>query len=652
MKRLLLLTTLLPLFSLSQDLSTFRSEQAAIVEAERKAAERLMSAGDMKSVASGNFNVHHYRCEWQINPAVRYIQGKITTSFTMVQAGNSVTFDMVNQLNVDSVVYHGNKITFQRPLNNSLVVQFPAVITAGTKDSVTVFYQGDPAGGGFGAFHQGTHGSPAVPVIWTLSQPYGAKDWWPCKDDLVDKADSLDIYITHPNAYVSSSNGLMMGQQAAGGNIITHFRHRYPVASYLIAIAITNYVVNPDTVMVGSKAYNWTSYAYPESAGPFFGQERTFGMVAFRVFTKLFGEYPFANEKYGHTQFGWGGGMEHQTNSFMFNTSPNLSAHELGHQWFGDKVTCGSWQHIWLNEGFATYLTVLFLEHGFPAFYRGQLQTNLTSIVSQPGGSVFVSDTTNTNRIFDGRLSYNKGSYVVHMLRWVLGDSAFYRGLRNYLEDPSLRYGFARTPDLQRHLEQASGKNLTSFLQKWVYGEGYPNYHADWNQVSGSPWVTVKLNQTTSHNSVSFYDMPVMLEFRNATQSVRVIADHRYSGQVFSFNPGIQVDTVVIDPDLWLISRTKTSAKTTAQLLPFDDIQVYPVPAPNNATFRLRNATGNRLSLRLFNAAGQLMFKRDINTAAGAEVEVQIPFERYARGVYTLQIQNDKDLKLLKRIVH
>ncbi|HEX6181572.1 MAG TPA: M1 family metallopeptidase, partial [Chitinophagaceae bacterium] len=428
MKKILLLTTLLPLFATSQELPGFKSDQAAIIESERKAAEKLMSASGMGSVASNNYNVHHYRCEWQLDPAVRYIRGKITTAFTMTQPGNSITFDMVNQLAVDSVVYHGSKITYLRPLDNSLVVNFPSPINANTKDSVTVFYQGDPAGGGFGAFFQGTHGSPAVPIIWTLSEPYGAKDWWPCKDGLVDKADSIDILITHPNSYTASSNGMMVNQQVSGGNITTHFKHRHPIATYLVALAVTNYIVNNDTVMVGNKSYKWISYSYPESVGSFIGQERPFGMVAFRIFTQLFGEYPFANEKYGHTQFGWGGGMEHQTNSFMFNTSPNLSSHELGHQWFGDKITCGSWQHIWLNEGFATYSTILFLQYGFPTFYKTQLQTNLNSVVSQPGGSVFVPDTSNASRIFDGRLSYNKGSYVVHMLRWVVGDSEFFRG--------------------------------------------------------------------------------------------------------------------------------------------------------------------------------------------------------------------------------
>lgn len=644
----LLLTTLLPCLSYSQE-RAFRNEQSAIAESERKAAEAFLTAG-MQSVASGNYDVSHYRCEWSLDPAVRYIRGKITTSFTMMQAGNNITFDMANQLAVDSVVYHGAKITYSRATNNGLQVTFPGNLNAGVRDSVSVYYQGDPAGGVSGAFYQGAHAG--VPIVWTLSEPYGAKDWWPCKDDLTDKADSIDILMTHPATYTSSSNGLMLTRQAvAGGNVVTHFKHRYRIAAYLVAIAATNYVVSNDTVRVGNKVYPLISYAYPENAGTFFGSEN-YTKEAFRIFTQLFGEYPFANEKYGHTQFGWGGGMEHQTNSFMYNTSPQLSAHELAHQWFGDKVTCGSWQHIWLNEGYATYLTALFLQYGYPSFYAPFLQTTFNSVVSQPGGSVFVPDTTNTNRIFDSRLTYNKGAYVAHMLRWVLGDSAFFRGMRQYLEDPALRYNFAKTADLQRNLEQVSGKNLTAFFQKWIYGEGYANYNATWYQAAGSPWVSLKLDQTTSHNSVLFYEMPVEIEFRNATQKVRRVVDHRNSGQVFSLNVGFAVDTVIIDPDIWILAKTKTSAKTTVELLPPDDLQLYPNPSPGNATVRLRNASGNRLSVRVFNVAGQLLFRRDIATAAGAQADVYIPFARYPRGVYIVDIQNDKDLKVRRKIVH
>ena len=369
-----------------------------------------------------------------------------------------------------------------------------------------------------------------------------------------------------------------------------------------------------------------------------------------RALTKFFGEYPFIKEKYGHTQWHWPGGMEHQTNSFMVNTSPNISAHELGHQWFGDKVTCRSWAHIWLNEGFATYSTAIFLEDQFPSFYIPYMRSALNNIVSSPGGSVYVPDTNDVNRIFSNRLSYNKGSYVVHMLRWVLGDSLFKKGIQQFLNDPQLAYGTALTADLQQHLEQVSGKNLTTFFQKWVYGEGYANYNAVWRQNNNN-WATVDLTQTTSHASVSFYDMPVQLVFRNATQSKSFVVDHKYSGQRFSLDVGFVADTVIIDPNIWILARTKTSQKVPTTTTASDDVLIYPNPSPSNGNVVVRNPTGTSISVQLFNSIGQILFTTQVQTI-GRDEFITLPLDRYARGVYWVRVRNDKGLNLVRKIVH
>jgi aminopeptidase N len=185
------------------------------------------------------------------------------------------------------------------------------------------------------------------------------------------------------------------------------------------------------------------------------------------LYADLFEPYPYADEKYGHAEFGWGGGMEHTTVSFMGGLGRGLIAHELGHQWFGDKVTCGSWQDVWLNEGFATYLAGMVIENlDGEADFRSWKQDQISSVTYYPDGSVYIpaQDTTSVNRIFSSRLSYNKGSMVLHMLRKKLGDAVFFQGLREYLDDPNLAYGYAKTPDLMQHLESASGEDLTEFF--------------------------------------------------------------------------------------------------------------------------------------------------------------------------------------------
>lgn len=646
MKLTLLFFYFIPYLIFAQDTTSFFKEMTRIAETEQKTAAALASK-QVFSGASQNFDVHHYRCEWQIDPAVWFIKGVVTPSFRMIASGNAITLDINSALQVDSVIYHEAKIAFTQGPGDVVTVHFPSAITTGTKDSVSIYYKGVPLFTGYGAFYQTQHAG--VPVIWTLSEPYGAKYWWPCKDDLVDKADSLDLFITHPAIYTASSIGMIVNRQVTDTLATTHFRHRYPIASYLVALAVTNYAMDDDTITVNNKSYRFISYSYPEAVGYFFGQEM-YAKDAFRLFVKLFGEYPFANEKYGHTQFGKGGGMEHQTNSFMSNTSPTLSAHELGHQWFGDKVTCGSWSDIWLNEGFATYSSGLYIKEYFdPRYFKGFLSDALASVVSQPGGSVFVYDTTDINRIFSARLSYNKGAYVAHMLRWVLGDSVYFRGLRRYLDDSLVKYGFARTADLQRNLEQESGKSLNSFFQKWVYGEGYPNYHATWSQ-NANRWAKVKLDQTTSHQSVSFYEMPVMLKFRSATDSTVVVVDHKYSGQEFNISLNFVADTVIIDPDVWILSKVKTSEKLASQNS-FDLIQVYPNPAPFNLNFSLRNPTGNQLYIKLFNSAGQLVYRRE-QSLNGQDIDLIIPMRKYPKGTYVLDIRDDKKLKSIRRIIH
>ena len=232
--------------------------------------------------------------------------------------------------------------------------------------------------------------------------------------------------------------------------------------------------------------------------------------------------YPYSKEKYGHAEFGWGGGMEHTTMTFMGGWNRGLIAHELAHQWFGNKVTCGSWEDIWLNEGFATYLAALVIENfdGETSF-KAWRSSSINYITSQSSGSTFVTDTTSVNRIFDGRLSYNKGAMILHMLRYKLGDDPFFQGIKNYLADPKIAYGYARTIDLQRHLEAVSSIDLTEFLNDWFLGEGYPTYQVTWYQNPTNKEVQFTVNQNQSHSSVSFFEMPLACKSKRFFGAIR-----------------------------------------------------------------------------------------------------------------------------------
>ena len=618
------------IFAQHENLCKAVEEIAAV---ERNSFQRSQSVN--RSQASSNFQVTYYRCVWDIDPAIRHIKGSVTSHFITSTSSNTISYDLASQLNVDSVYYHGNKISFSRPAD-LLQITLPSSIQPGQKDSVTIFYQGIPASTAFGSFNHTTHGG--VPVLWTLSEPYGSKDWWPCRNGVDDKADSIDIIISCPNAYRASSNGTLVNEIDNAISRTSFFKHRYPIASYLVAFAVTNFKVLNHSVQLGTTNLPMITYCYPEDENSF--QQNTPRVLQqLSLFHQYFGDYPFINEKYAHTQFSWGGGMEHQTNSFIISPNEGLMAHELGHQWFGDKVTCGSWQDIWLNEGFATYLSYFYFEKTDPVGHLSRFKSLSNSITSLPTGSVWVDDTTNVGRIFNGRLTYNKGAYLLHMLRWVLGDTLFFRGIRQYINDPKLAYGFARTDDLKRNLEQVSGKNLTEFFKDWYFSQGHPSYTVKWNQ-DNNHHALLSVSQTTSHPSVSYFEMPLALKFKSGSQEKTIVVNNTKNNEFFSQQIGFKADTVIIDPDYWILSRNNVSLKDITLTIPPSgfEINVFPVPTSSNTvTLSVMNPVAAKMSLRLFNAMGQLVWNQQVSTAGPVEL-IQINISKLSAGVYLLRV--------------
>lgn len=616
---------------------------------EQAAHQRIIAGNNMlESItsASNNYDVKYYRCEWEVNPAVRYITGKVTVFFVITSPTNNIQIDLATTLTVDSVKQR-NALLVTQHTNNTLSFNFPATINTGVLDSVSIFYKGVPPSNGFGSFTTATHAG--TPVMWTLSEPYGSRDWWPCKNGLDDKADSVDILITTPSQYRAASNGMLQSETlSAGGTKKTaHWKHRYAIVSYLVCLAVTNYTVFNNSVLLGSTNVPMQTYCYPESLAAFqAGTQNT--LDAMQYFHNNYGDYPFIKEKYGHVQFSWGGGMEHQTASFMANVGESLVAHELGHQWFGDKVTCASWEDIWLNEGFATYLAATYLENKYPANTLTSRRNVINSITSSTSGSVWVDDTTNVGRIFSGRLSYNKGSYLLYMLRWKLGDQVFLNAIKQYINDPRLAYGFAKTDDLKRNLEQVSGQNLTEFFKDWFKGQGYPTYNVQWTQI-GSSYVNIKMNQTTSHSSVDFFEMPVALKFKNATQEKTIVVDNKTNGETFFRNIGFIADTVLIDPELWLVTKNNTTAKVPDAIAGQNIVQVFPNPVGDHFYIYMRKMVAGPANINLYNALGQRVYTRIVNLVNGAEY-VEVPSQHLSKGVYFLKIHAG-DFKFVKKLL-
>ncbi|WP_025762532.1 M1 family metallopeptidase [Dyadobacter tibetensis] len=545
-------------------------EDISILEKKGRGSQLMFA--DRRNViqSSGNFDVRYIRAEWTVDPGVRWIDGKVTIYYRMQTSGSNIALDLSQSLQVNLVTQRNIQLSILHQDDN-LLISIPHT-EVGVLDSLTINYSGNPGNSGIGSFNVTTHGSPSIPVMWTLSEPFGSKDWWPCKNGLNDKADEgVDLIITHPasyagNTYRAAANGVLMEEtNLPNGKVRTHWRHRYPIASYLVCFAITNYTLTTRHVLIDGVSLPVINYAYPESKVSFDAGIQH-ALDAMEFFSTELEPYPFISEKYGHVQFGWGGGMEHQTNSFMVNMDENLVAHELAHHWFGNKITCNSWHDIWLNEGFATYLANIYRENKYPSLKNSIRASGINNITSVPNGSVRVEDTTDVNRIFSGRLSYYKGAHLLYMLRWIMGDAPFLLALRNYLSDPLLSYSYARTSDLKRHLEAVAGKDLTYFFDQWYSGQGYPSYQLEWRKISSG--VQFSLKQTTSHASVDFFQLPVPIMFRNNTtnQQKLVIADHTFSGQNFTELLGFVPETAQIDPEYWLISKNNTVTELTDPL--------------------------------------------------------------------------------------
>lgn len=574
---------------------------------------------------SDNIDVTYYNCYWNIDPSQNFISGNVQINFKSVSSSiDTLYFDLSNSLVCDSIYFHQQTISFLHQ-NNQLFIPTQGVLSI---DSIAIYYHGIPSTSGFGSFKQGTH--QGSPIIWTLSQPYGASDWWPCKNTLNDKADSIDVLIDVPSDMVAVSNGVLLSQQQNGTKKIYHWKHQFPVATYLIAFAVTNYSLIEFNVPFDTTNTVIQNYVYPEDSTLASSQALNI-IPTMQLFDSLFGVYPFYKEKYGQAQFGWGGGMEHQTISFLNNFGNELVAHELAHHWFGDKVTCNSWEDIWLNEGFATYLSGLPYEYYYPSNYWLQFKKGkINSVTSLKWGSVKCTDTTSVGRIFNSRLTYNKGAMILHQLRFVIGDQAFFTALRNYLNDSSLAFKNASTSNLKYHFESASGVNLDDYFNSWYEGQGYPSYKIVWSQLNNQ--ISLNCSQTTSDSSVSFFKLPVPIQLVGATKDTIIILDNTFNYQNFALDISFKVDTIIINPNADIITAQSVARSQKQENISQFYFSVIPNPANDVININF-NQLQNNFELQLLDMNGKLVVNQKYQEAQF----IQIPASSINAGVYFIK---------------
>lgn len=567
------------------------------------------------SGTGANIDVTYYRCDWSIDPSTaKTITGTVTTYFNTITS-NVTTIDLdLNDASFNNasliVKYHGTTCTRSFPSTNILRITLPVTLPNNRFDSISVSYSGNPpAVNGQAEGYQRKQDGAGNWYIYTLSESYEDRDWWPCKADMQDKADSLDINLTVPNTYWVAAPGKLVDSTINGANRTFKFKHRYPIASYLVAIGVAKYNRHyRGTVTIGSKQVPVVYNTFPDMTGATLTNALTKmdqSKQFLTEFSNKYGPYPFADEKHGYYQFGWGGGMEHQTFSAMSAGSMaswDVIAHELAHQWFGDKVSFATWNHLWLAEGFAKYSEVLAAElvnvGTTPVSHRSSIKTTARALTNTPiqlsAASIATSNTIWTTN--NDNAVYQRGAMVVSMLRATLGDTKFFQALKNYIADPLLAYKSATTADLERNIEGQAGIDMSSFFTAWINGAGTPSYTGQYYTVG--KYIQFKFTQTRVGGAVSHFPMPIVLKIANSgnTYDTTVVIYHYSPTQlgfagdgvgpaganVITYNLSFVPASVTFDPDN--VTMATGTINPTATVLATDvlDFKAKKVAANSN----------------------------------------------------------------------
>ncbi len=604
-------------------------------------------------VNDSSFDVGFYHLDLEVSIDSAYIKGTVKYGLTASENGlNHIKLDLDSTFSVDSVWGAGTGFVFS---SNVLTVYLANTYNQGDTFSLFVSYQGVPVlAGGYKGLRYETHGGNE-PVIATLSTPYLAHTWWPCKDGISDKADSVFVDITIKDTIVNTipmmavSNGLLKKVVDNGTTKTFSWEHRYPIVPYYVMLAISNYQVINQT-------YNGSGYVMPLEYYVFDADviNAQIGVsnipAAIDFFSATFGEYPFKDEKYGMTQLGYYGGIENQTNSIVNSMSIGnfdwLLVHELAHQWFADKITCKSWNHGWLNEGFSSYAEALYKESsdGVPAYHTYMAGFEFTN-----GGTLYRYDVSNPFTVFDP-IIYDKGAYVLHMLRGVLGDTVFFNAIHSYSTNPKFEYKFATTQDFQETCEDISGKDLDYFFNQWIYDEYFPMYQYNFKNDANN---TFKLAIHQKQNILGrrdVFEMPlsVRLVFDDGTDSLVTVVNE-YIRQEYEFSTSKNVVSVFVDPDNWVLKTVSQNQAIKVGINEFEKNPISVFPNPSNGHFKINfssSSLNKEIEVKVFGLNGDL--KHQINGSFGQSLDMDLT--RLPEGVYFLKCILD-DIKFTKRII-
>lgn len=602
-----------------------------------------------------NYDVKYYGIDLEADNTSIYLNGNATIVASVVSNElDTFVVELNPDYTVDSVQIDGVRLSHIIQ-GDEIKVRLTPSFAQETLFEATVFYHGSLSAGSQGFFSGISH-DDSHNITYTLSEPLYAKDWFPCKQVLTDKADSVAVFVTTDSTLKAGSNGLLINTVNLGdGRVRYEWKSKYPIAYYLISMTIGDYVeyniyAKPegieDSILIQNYLYNSDILAY-------YKDDIDMTSVMIEAYSDMFGMYPFKDEKYGHCMAAIGGGMEHQTMTTLSSLDFELVAHELAHMWFGDFVTCGTWQDIWINEGFATYGNLLALE-----YIKGQfpvdemLGYHYDQFASAASGSIYIPDSdfdidySNTssvaslsNRIFDWYLSYEKGAVILHMIRYELqDDDMFFQVLKTYLE--AYQNGNAIGLDFKSVLENESGKDFTAFFNQWYFGEGFPRYKITWNQVDGNVRIQSKQGKSTPAAPFFRMNMDYRLSFAGGDTIIRL--EQTEPTQLFEIPFSESVTALEVDPNHWVLAQITSIINGEITEIPNQittgDIHIFPNPFSDRLT--ISNArNGVPATINIYNSLGQYI--ASVTTQTEPTV---IQTDLFPKGVYFVKIKTNTEM--------
>lgn len=626
---------------------------------------------------------------------VRQHSGIQTISFRAIRNIGIIQLDAENSwLRIDSTfLVNGTNVRriTSTHSGNTLSLSLPNPMNTGDSAVIRIFFthisnqNDDDDGIGFFLYNKGRFGAvrrmsgriidtvyTPERLAYTMSQPRGARRWMPCNDTPADKA-FMRIHVRVPFGFTAIANGLLQRKQRDSISETFTWEHKYLVAPYLMAISASRYestveyykkVSNPnDSIPIDN--YFWKADDTSLPLNNFnYNARASFQITAstLAAYSRWFGEYPF--ERYGHVvlQPFWAGGMEHQTVSSVNRTwlrgqSAGI-AHEIMHQWFGDLVTCGTWEHIWLNEGMATYGEALWYESwgglrwyndAFVGFKNSYFQGN-----NKP--SLYVTNTTSIDTMFNYATTYVKGAYFHHMLRRMLGDSTYFRAMQLYAK--RFAFGAALTEDLQRVFEEVAPKaplSLRTFFQQWVYGASHPVLSAAWRALPKPSATTERIQVTISQiqngtNIPQAFHCVLPLVFVRGTDSITrqaIITERR---QIFTFDLPFQPDKILLDPQENVLAERVEPIRLTSSE-PTLTIAGNPLQRSSSLDVILTLPQKDSITLDVIDVLGrplQILYS-GINAEGAHTFREQVQFP--ATGTYFVRLRGSFGVKSAKIIV-